>query len=73
MEDWPIVVELLESYDNNVKKVESLAQREIFSIEVPVFNGLRDILPFSLLTALVSHAIFFYLPLRITFNSLILL
>lgn len=55
MEDWPIIIELLASHDDNLKKVESLAQREIFSIEVPVFNGLRDILPFSILTALVSY------------------
>lgn len=54
MEDWPMVAELLASHDDNLQKVESLAQREIFSIEAPVFNGLRDILPFSILTALVS-------------------
>ncbi|KAK7576054.1 hypothetical protein V9T40_012340 [Parthenolecanium corni] len=51
-EDWPLVVELLASYDENLHQVEKLAQGEIFSIEVPVFNGLRDVLPYSILAAL---------------------
>lgn len=60
MEDWPLVVELLASYDENLHQVEKLAQGEIFSIEVPVFNGLRDVLPYSILAALVSCTRCFY-------------
>lgn len=54
MEDWSLVVELLESYDQNCREVEREALRQIQSIEVPVFNGLRDQFVFKLVSALVS-------------------